>query len=90
MLALSNAVGGSWLRGISNSMIARSSLGELTIEKLVLVGKVSTKEVDKPKAQDREAATQHAVHEADDEDQDGLWKVKCIAEFRWCQELRII
>lgn len=60
------------------------------VEKLVFVDESSDDEIKQAKEQHKPRAWQHAVHDANDEDEHGLRKVEAIAEDRRLDQLCVI
>lgn len=60
------------------------------VEQLVFVDEASNDEVDQTEEEDQPRALKHAVHGADDENQECLWKVEAVTEDGWLNKLCVV
>ena len=60
------------------------------VEQLVFVDEASNEEVDQTEEKDEPRALKDAVHSANDENQECLWKIEAVTENWWLNKLCIV
>ncbi len=61
-----------------------------SVEQLVFVDEASNEKVDQTEEKNQPRALQHAVHGADDKDEQCLWQIEAVTEDWWLDKLRIV